>query len=245
MNRIQSGWLAGAALIFAGGTEVEAQSVSFSGNVALTSDYAFRGISQTLAEPAIQGGIDASGPFGLYAGAWSSSVNFGEDLDGGARAQMELDVYGGVARSIAGFDADVGVLYYTYPGSGANRNYDFFEAYAGLSREVGQIGLGVSAAYSPDFFAGSGSGLWTAVDAAFSVPRTPVGLSFSVGRQMIEDNEAWGTPDYTAWSFDVVADVLGVSMGAGLDGTDLDARECLGGTKLCETRAILSIGVGM
>src|SRR5690554_6265151 len=80
----------------------------FSANVAVTTDYTFRGISQTLEEPAVQGGMDLEHPSGLYLGTWGSSVNFGEDLTAGPRAQLELDVYGGFAPSIAGVaDLDV------------------------------------------------------------------------------------------------------------------------------------------
>ena len=79
-----------------------------SGNVAVTSDYAFRGISQTLEEPAIQGGIDLEHPTGLYLGTWGSSLNFGEDMP---RAQVELDVYGGFGFSAAElFDVDLGLI---------------------------------------------------------------------------------------------------------------------------------------
>lgn len=42
-----------------------------SGNVALTSDYVFRGQSQTDHQPAIQGGLDWAGPYGIYVGAWA------------------------------------------------------------------------------------------------------------------------------------------------------------------------------
>src|SRR5688572_28041149 len=42
--------------------------VTFTGNVAVKSDHTFRGISQTLEEPAIQGGMNGTGPAGLYVG---------------------------------------------------------------------------------------------------------------------------------------------------------------------------------
>lgn len=49
---------------------------SFSANVALTSNYMFRGVSQTDNGPAIQGGFDYEyTPFGLYAGVWASNVD--------------------------------------------------------------------------------------------------------------------------------------------------------------------------
>jgi uncharacterized protein (TIGR02001 family) len=42
-----------------------------SANVALTSDYVFRGVSQTDEDPAIQGGFDVSHDSGLYIGTWA------------------------------------------------------------------------------------------------------------------------------------------------------------------------------
>ena len=52
----------------------------FSANVALSTDYRFRGISQTTEDPALSGGFDYSyTPFGFYAGVWASNLDFGED----------------------------------------------------------------------------------------------------------------------------------------------------------------------
>ena len=47
-----------------------------SANVALTTEYVFRGISQTKEGPAIQGGYDLTcGIF--YAGVWASNLDWG------------------------------------------------------------------------------------------------------------------------------------------------------------------------
>ena len=44
------------------------------GNVAIVSDYRFRGISQTFADPAIQGGIDYAHSSGFYLGNWNTGL---------------------------------------------------------------------------------------------------------------------------------------------------------------------------
>jgi len=44
-------------------------------NLGATSDYRFRGISQTQNAPAIQGGIDYAHKSGVYIGNWNSSVS--------------------------------------------------------------------------------------------------------------------------------------------------------------------------
>ena len=49
--------------------------LEFSANVALTSDYIFRGISQNESDPAIQGGFDVAHTSGIYAGVWGSNVS--------------------------------------------------------------------------------------------------------------------------------------------------------------------------
>ncbi len=112
----------------------------FSGNVALTTDYVWRGVSQNNENPAIQGGFDyANGAF--YAGTWASIVDFGG-------ANMELDLYGGFAgETDAGLAWDVGVIGYVYPDTS---DLDFVEIYGGLGGSLGAIDLGGYIYIDPD-----------------------------------------------------------------------------------------------
>ena len=83
----------------------------FSANVALSTDYMYRGGSQTNEQPAISGGFDYAHSSGVYAGLWASNVDFGDS------ANIEIDFYGGIAGEISnGIGWDVGALYYHYPG---------------------------------------------------------------------------------------------------------------------------------
>ncbi len=85
-------------------------------NLALTSDYRYRGISQTRLKPAFQFGADKSFKGGFYVGAWASTIKWVQDAEGDAN--LEIDLYGGFKGEIAkdvGFD--VGVLQYVYPGA--------------------------------------------------------------------------------------------------------------------------------
>ena len=50
---------------------------TFTGNAGLFSEYRFRGIAQTFAKPAFQGGFDYSHSSGFYVGNWNSNVNEG------------------------------------------------------------------------------------------------------------------------------------------------------------------------
>jgi uncharacterized protein (TIGR02001 family) len=89
---------------------------SLSGNVSLTSNYVFRGISQTGGRPAIQGGFDYTHSSGFYLGTWASNVNWLTDYQGYASGSMELDLYGGYRNSAGPISYDVGALAYEYPG---------------------------------------------------------------------------------------------------------------------------------
>ncbi|WP_324780093.1 TorF family putative porin [Thiobacillus sedimenti] len=89
-------------------------------NVGLTSNYVFRGISQTQGEPAIQGGLDYSHASGFYLGTWGSNVGWLTDFQGYKSGSMELDIYGGYRNAIGPVSYDVGAIRYMYPGSKNN-----------------------------------------------------------------------------------------------------------------------------
>lgn len=103
-----------------------------SGNLAVVSDYRFRGFTQTNYNPGVQGGIDIGHSSGFYVGNWNANVD--SVLFNGA--SLEMDFYGGYKHTFGEFGLDVGVLYYYYPGTGEyNPDYkpDNFEAYIGGS----------------------------------------------------------------------------------------------------------------
>lgn len=104
----------------------EKKLCSLSANVGITTDYVFRGFSQTKEEAAVQGGFDAEcGIF--YAGIWGSNVDLTDDNS------IELDYYAGIKPTFEGFSFDFGVIYYDYPG---DEDLDLWELKAGVSKEV-------------------------------------------------------------------------------------------------------------
>ena len=62
-----------------------ASAVSVSGNIALTSDYIWRGWTQSAGGPAVSGGFDLSTDMGFYLGTWASNASAGT-------ASMELSL---------------------------------------------------------------------------------------------------------------------------------------------------------
>ncbi len=92
----------------------EGSPLSF--NASLTSDYRYRGISQSRLKPALQGGVDYALPAGFYIGAWGSTIKWIKDW--GGDANVEIDLYGGYKGEIAkDIGYDVGLLQYVYPGA--------------------------------------------------------------------------------------------------------------------------------
>ena len=100
-------------------------AAEFESNVAITSDYIWRGWTQGNEDPSISGGFDITGDNGLYFGTWAASVTGG----------TELDYYFGYANETEdGFGYDIGYIGYTYPQhDSAGLDWDFEEIYLGLS----------------------------------------------------------------------------------------------------------------
>ncbi len=90
---------------------------TLSANIGLTSNYIFRGISQTGGEAAIQGGFDYSHSSGFYLGTWGSNVGWLTEFQNYNSGSMELDLYGGYRNAIGPVSYDVGAIRYMYPGS--------------------------------------------------------------------------------------------------------------------------------
>jgi hypothetical protein len=112
-----------------------AAQAQVAGNLGLTSDYRFRGISQSQNAPAVQGGVDYAHSSGLYVGNWNSSVSSQVYTNG---AGVESDLYAGWKKNVyKGVTLDVGSYNYFYPrattSAKTGSNYDTYEAYAGLS----------------------------------------------------------------------------------------------------------------
>ena len=122
-----------AASAFAQQTQA-ASDHTFTGNLTLASDYRFRGISQTFGKPAIQGGFDYAHSSGFYVGNWNSNVSGVQFPQG---AGLEMDVYAGFKfEPVKDVTADIGVLYYYYPGAlvgGTTEKFDNGEIYVGAA----------------------------------------------------------------------------------------------------------------
>jgi uncharacterized protein (TIGR02001 family) len=105
-------------------------------NIGVTSNYVWRGVTQTDDGAAVSGGIDYAHDSGFYLGTWASNIKWGTDMPSGA----EVDFYGGFANEYNEFGYDLGLIYYYYPASDYDDS-DFSEIYASGSWKWFEIGL--------------------------------------------------------------------------------------------------------
>lgn len=196
------------------------RAAELSGDLTFTSDYAFRGISQTDEAPAIQGGLTLSADNGWYATVWGSNVDFG------GQGTLELDILLGWSGEInSDWSADVGVMRYGYPNtefSGSN----FYELYGSLSYQALTLGL----AYSDDYYANVGDYIYLYANYSYTLSDNWT-IDVHVGQNEYEN----GSDSYLDWSIAVSTEML--ETGVSLSYVDTDINDC----NLCDSRIILTV----
>ena len=190
-------------------------------NISLTSDYRYRGISQTRLKPALQGGADYALPGGFYIGTWASTIKWIKDF--GGDANVEIDVYGGYKGEIQkdlGFD--LGVLTYQYPSNKLNPSANTTEIYGALTFGPATAKYSHSVTNLFGFVDSKNSGYFD-LSATFDV--SGFGVTPHIGYQKVSGN---GNFSYTDYSLTVSKDVAGFGLSAALIGAD---TKSIGGVK--------------
>ncbi|MFG1347909.1 TorF family putative porin [Xanthobacter autotrophicus DSM 431] len=137
----------------------------------LTSDYVFRGLTQTDGNPAIQGYAELRLFDWIYGGIFMSSVDFPVTNQFGGVTGLtgpaaEVDLYGGLRHTWGGLTLDVGYVYYYYPGEVAQNtfgpglpatNIDYWEVYFKPTYVINDVFTVGGNLYYSNSYAGSGS----------------------------------------------------------------------------------------
>ncbi|HSG93843.1 MAG TPA: TorF family putative porin [Methylotenera sp.] len=210
---------------------------STSASVALSSDYVWRGYSQTDNEPAISGSFDYAHQSGLYLGTWASNVDFALNGD---QAHIEMDAYIGYANQIgnSGIDYDVGVLRYIYPGTDGG---DWNEVYGNLSYHYFSLFVG----HSGDVYGSSESGTYYNLVFAYPLP-ADITLGAAIGYYDY-DKQVFGSgaPD-SANDYRISLSKEFAGFGLELSYTDTDSDgEDLYGSNIADDRFVFSISKSM
>jgi uncharacterized protein (TIGR02001 family) len=156
----------------------EGRKLNLSVTLGATSDYIFRGISQTSENPAAQGSVDLT--YGIfYAGIWASNVDF----DDAPPASAEIDFYAGIKPTLGAgpfwgpITFDFGVLYYSYPGADDNPELDYVELKAGYSMEspwIKGLTTGTTLYWSDDYGLETGEVFTVESAASYALPQVGI-----------------------------------------------------------------------
>ena len=212
-----------AASLLAGVTATTVQAGEISANVALTSDYRFRGISQSNEDIAIQGGFDYAFDNGIYVGTWGSTVDFDvSSADGGFNGSLELDYYVGWGRDLGeNMAIDVGYLYYDYPGDSSAGEGDYQELYGSFT--VSDFTLGV--AYSDDYYGETDTFMYYYAGYSLGLG-DGWALDFHAGYNDLEEGFLANDEDsYTDYSVALSKSFLAVDWSLAYVGTTLDEED--------------------
>jgi uncharacterized protein (TIGR02001 family) len=244
---------AGVALLALSGTALAEDKLSWSASLTGTSDYVFRGISQTDNDPTIQGSIGVQ--YGMfYAGGWASGLDFG---GGDSDAEIEIDWYGGVRPSwnspLGKVDFDFGVIYYTYPGladAGAEADYVEFKAgYSLPSPFIKNLTTGTTVFYSPEY-GGEVGEVWTTESvASYTLPKFGVfdpTISGLLGWEKGQSSKFNGGDDeYYYWNAGLALVVENLTFDFRYWDTDLNPGGVCGNAGLCDERFVFSATVSI
>jgi uncharacterized protein (TIGR02001 family) len=226
--------LLGAAMLGALALPAQAddKKLTLSATTAFTTDYIFRGVSNSDENPAVQPEVDLY--YGIfYMGMWGSNTDFGDGV--------EIDYYAGITPAWGPITFNFAALAYTFPG--ANGASDYFEAKAAASWTGGNWTLAVADYWSPDFFQafGESNAIEGSVAYAFGgkifnfFSPTVSGL---VGFQSYDEV----SPDYTYWNGGLTLGFLEHwSVDVRYWDTDLTDAGCVinsGGRSNCDERVV-------
>ena len=244
MNRLVN--VCFAALML--GSAVSASAGDIAGNVALVTDYRFRGIAQDHGRfsPAIQGGFDWASDIGIYLGAWASNVNF-------TSAAIETDLYGGFKGKFhEDFAYDIGYLYYGYPQDDSN-HLAYSEFYTSLSAYGAKIGVN----YSPNYFGGSDPYWYWQINYGREIVKNlNVNAHWAYSRyetrqdyNPFTSNDGFptgfggpvGNRSYSDWSLGVTYPLFGVTLGLTYVDTNISKSACYDNDNLCSATGVFSI----
>ncbi len=190
----------------------EGRKLNLSITAGGTSDYVFRGISQTSEDPAAQGSIDLG--YGIfYAGVWASNVDF----DDAPPASAEVDFYAGIKPTLGPgplwgpITFDFGVIYYAYPGADdSGAELDYVELKAGYSMEspwIKGLTTGTTFYYSPEYGGETGEVYTLESAASYALPQIGIftpSITGAYGTVYGDNDEGFfadGTDDkYSYWN---------------------------------------------
>jgi len=208
----------------------------FHGYLTVTTDYVFRGISQSNEEPSLQAGLDYAHEGGFFAGLFIAGIDYPQSPYLPDQGSYELDAYVGFSRPAGrDFSWDIALLHYGYPDSEASDS-SYQELGFNLHyRDVVRLGATVS-----EDARNGGAGAWTVELELRRALSDHFEISGTLGRYTFSRSD-WG--DYLYWDVGVSATRGPWTFDLRAFGTS-DEAESLAKPRLIRDRVTASVSLG-
>jgi uncharacterized protein (TIGR02001 family) len=237
-HRLLTGSYLLCSLALACAGDCRADDDGWGGSLVATSDYVFRGISQTSGGGAIQGDLHYRFASGGFAGAWASSI----DLPVAGIGSSEVDLYAGWTWApTPDWSTRLSYVRYLYPDTSPDVHYDYGE----LSGTVGfRDRVFATVGWSPDrprpaYYGGDSHGHALSYELAL---RQPVWRWFgaAAGAGYYDLSDVYGIR-YWAWNATLTANFGHFEVDLARFGADQTARDFFGSESAGDRWALTGI----
>lgn len=228
-------YLAAAGLAALGLCALPVAAGTWTGEVALVSDYVDRGISNSDGKPAFQAGLGHGFDNGFHVGAWASTADFDD-----GETNAEVNLFAAQAFALGPLEAELSATWIGYPGVPADFDANLWEFALTLGHPIGDSGrLGVVTIYTPNNAGHAGNAVYAAIEGEWS-PIDSWTLSAHVGRQWNDRPDRAG-PSYQDWGVALVRAYGPVNLSLTFADSDLHAADCPGP---CGARLVAGVALG-
>lgn len=203
-------------------------SESISAEIAITSDYVYRGLSFSDGHPAVQAAATWTPLAGLHIDGWASSIDFGQDDPTDAEVSATLGY--GIETAVATLDS--GITYIAYPGSPRGGHYDYVEVYGAAHAALAGGEVRGALHYTPRYSGDAGPALFSDVEGTWPLGAGLSGIA-AVGHAHLDPRAG---EDYVYWQAGLSAGASGIMFDLRYHGSN--ARAC---ATPCVDRVALTI----
>lgn len=222
--------------------ESEESTSPFSASFGVTTDYVFRGVSQTDNGPAFQAGANYTAPFGVYVGVWGSNVDFG---DGGPNFEVDYTI--GWNKDLTdSWNLDLGVNRYTYEGASSGYGDTDYNEYLAKVTWTGPLTVSGLLGYANDYSNTGAKQTYSALEASYDIGETGFSIGASAGYTTIKEkaNEWPRRADYYDGSVSVSKSFGPATATLGYyDTFGSDASELRRGSDIYKPGVVFSVSV--
>lgn len=173
-----------AASAFLGISSQAAADMEIGGQLAIATDYMFRGVSQTMSGAALQGELGIETDSGWHGYVWASNVDFTDSNTEDDGARLEIDLHAGYAHVVSDrLTVSLSASAYIFPNTKPGFDYNYEELHAVLN--IGDR-HDLTVSYSDNVFGSGSTGVFYAAGTSLDLSKQ-LGLGIELGHYDLED----------------------------------------------------------